>query len=104
MVGPVELRDVGANGGIVLGIGIGPPLGRQIASLEDLVGLMIGVLSVHRPEDRELVEHRSLFGKMLAQEHTGQFRRYHAERTAIFQRSVGLGIPCVDLTGSTCHP
>ena len=97
-------RDNRADRGIHLRGGIGPPLGFEVAGLKHLVWLVVALSAIHRAEDRELVEHRRLFGKMLTDDHAGQFGRDHAKRPAIHQGTVGLGVPRVDLARPPSHP
>ena len=76
----------------------------RLAGLEDLVRLVVAVPGVHRADDRELVEHRRLLRQVLAEQDAGQPGGDDAERAAVLERAVGLGVPGVDLAGAAGHP
>ena len=93
-----DRRDTCALRGLVRGSAV------EVAGLEDLVRLVVAVAGIDRANDRELVEHRRLLGQVLAEEHAGQPGGDDAERAAVLQRPVGLGVPGVDVARPAGHP
>ncbi len=103
-VGPAVLGDDGADGGVLVALGIDAGGGESVAGLEGLVGLVIAAGGIDGAEDRELVEHGRLLRQVLADDHAGDLRLDDAEGAAVLDGSVGLGVPGVDLTGAAGHP
>ena len=51
-----------------------------------------------------LVHHRGLFGQVFAEEDARELGVNHAERAAIFNRSIGLRIPHINVAWPSRHP
>src|SRR6266446_7446521 len=65
---------------------------------------MIALATIHRADERALVEHYCAFWQILANAHTGQFCWNSAKRAANFGRHIGLHVPRVDVTRPARHP
>src|SRR6266566_5774879 len=65
---------------------------------------MIALATIHRADERTLVEHGCAFWQILANAHTRQFCWNRAKRTPNFGRHVGLHVPSVDVTRPAGHP
>ena len=104
MIGAVHFRNDGSDRGVLLGLGILARFRFEIGGLKYGVRFMIAAAGIYRANDGELVHHGSLLGQVLAELDAWQFCRDHTKRTTVNQRSVGFGIPGIDMTGSAGHP
>ena len=75
-----------------------------MASLHNLIRLVVAVPTINRTDDGELVHHGRLFRKVLANEFARYAGTNRHEGAAIVERSIGLHIPHVDMTRPTGHP
>ena len=98
------LGDHRADGRIHVALPIDPRLGLQVCRLQHLVRLVIALAGIDGADERELVEHRGLLRQMLADDDARQLRLRDAERTAVFERLIGLRVPGVDVARPAGHP
>ena len=104
IVGTVVLGNKRADGRIHPPVAIAARGGLAVTCLESHVWFVITLVSIHGPHDSELVEHRRLFGQTVTDDDARLGGLDHAKWTTIVVRSVGLGIPRVDMAGTTGHP
>ena len=103
-VGPAVLGDHRADRRCHFGTGIKPGLRIEMPGLKDPVRFMVTMSCVYRANNRTAVEHRRHLGQVLAKQDAWQLRLNHAKRAAILQRTIGFGVPRVDLAGTARHP
>ena len=104
MVGPVTLGDYRRQRWIPDRFRIDARFRRKIRRLENHVRFMITVTSIHRPDDRELVQHCSLLRQMLTNYNARQFGFRDTKWTSINPRTIRLTVPGIDVTWTTGHP
>ena len=98
------LGDERGDRRIHLGFGIGAGFGRHVPRLHDGVGFVVAAATVDRADNRHLIEHRRLFGQVLAELDAGQFRIDRGKGAPVGVGAGRFGIPGIDVAGATGHP
>ena len=97
-------RHDGREARIHLRLGVRAWLSADVGGLHHHVRLVIAAAAVHRADDGEAVHQSRLLGQVLAEVHAGELGGDGLKRSAIAGRRVRLGIPHIDMTGTTRQP
>src|SRR5262245_18992010 len=79
-------------------------IGLHVSRLKNGCRLVVAEPGIDGANERELIEHGSLFGQMLTNESPRQLRARHAVGAAILQRLSRLRVPSVYVAGAAGHP
>src|SRR5439155_17873522 len=104
MIWSTKFRDDRGNGGIFVTFGVQTRLGLEVRRLHHRIWLMIALATIHRADERALVEDCCAFWQILANAYTRQLRWDRGKRASSLGRYIGLHVPGIDVTGPPRHP